>query len=152
MQSFTLSMKHTPSQTQKTLVVYGMSVSLASLPLRDAWMAEPSLIGPWLAPLCPVIIPNPLALGIVGQGSWPNPPLLLFSTLQLGHATLSPPSHPLHCHDHTCHTSHYPSFPPDQTHWSDSYLCPSVFTAIMPNIMGCDYRSDYYMKQSRLRS
>lgn len=64
-------------------------------PVRPG-LAELSVIGPWLAPLCPAINPNPLALGTVGQGSLPNPSPLLPSTLQLEHAKLSstPPPPP----------------------------------------------------------
>lgn len=53
-------------------------------------LAERGVIGPCLAPLCPVINPDPLALGTVGQGSWPNPPHLLLSAMQFEHAKLSP--------------------------------------------------------------
>lgn len=70
-----------------------VSVSLAasdSLSPASPALAERSVIGPWLAPLCPVINPDPLALGTVGQGSQPNPPHLLLSAMQFGHAKLSP--------------------------------------------------------------
>lgn len=70
-----------------------VSVSLAasdSLSPACPALAERSVIGPWLAPLCPVIKPDPLAFGTVGQGSQPNPPHLLLSAMQFGHAKLSP--------------------------------------------------------------
>lgn len=53
-------------------------------------LAEWTLIGPWLAPFCPVINSDPLALGTVGWGSQPNPPHLLPSAMQFGHTKLSP--------------------------------------------------------------
>lgn len=46
--------------------------------------------GPWFAPFCPVINPDPLALGTGGRGSRPNPPHLLPSAMQFGHTKLSP--------------------------------------------------------------
>lgn len=105
LQGFTLSIfTHTCTNTNThtlsgplNLTVF---VSLALLAASDSLsparpgLAELSMIGPWLAPLCPAINPDPLALGTVGQGSRPNPPLLLLSTLQLGQAKLSPPLQP----------------------------------------------------------
>lgn len=71
-------------------------ISLALLTASDSLsparpgLAKLSVTGLWLAPLCPAINPNPLALGTVGQGSLPNPPQLLLSALQLEHAKLNP--------------------------------------------------------------
>lgn len=70
-----------------------VSVSLAAsdcLSPVSPVLAEWSLIGPWLAPFCPVINPDPLALRTVGRGSRPNPPHLLPSAMQFGHTKLSP--------------------------------------------------------------
>lgn len=66
------------------------SVSHTALDSLCHALAYWSVIGPWLAPLCPVINPDPLALRTVGQGSRPNPPHLLLSAMQFGHAKLSP--------------------------------------------------------------
>lgn len=66
----------------------------------------------WLAPgwppHCPAINHNPLALETVGRGSLPNPPLLLLSTLQSVHATISPPLYPPPTHRNN-HNSYIPS-------------------------------------------
>lgn len=88
-------LKTTKAETRQTQALAWPSLSAwlnqtGLLSPASPVLAERSVIGPWLAPLCPVISPDPLALGTVGQGSWPNPPHLLLSAMQFGHAKLSP--------------------------------------------------------------
>lgn len=106
-------------------------------PVRPG-LAELSVIGPWLAPLCPAINPNPLALGTVGQGSLPNPSPLLPSTLQLEHAKLSPPLHPL-LHPQPSSQQHISHSPSPIIHCRSSthtaFSSPSVSPGFQPSVL-----------------
>lgn len=79
-------------------------------------LAELSVIGPWLAPLCPAINPDPLALGTVRRGSRPNP--LPTPSLHAGVRTCqakpSITSLPLHRYNLVAHSTRRPSAPAHQ--------------------------------------